>query len=124
MVLLFEFYYYKIMQDLRKTVGNNIKLYRKKLNLTQENLAAMINIAPPSLSNIENGITFPSYSTLTDIIKSLNIKPYQLFLSENESFDLEDKELQKYFEQKLNSLDKDKKRMIFIITDALLNNEK
>lgn len=39
--------------DIKKTFGEKIKRLRKAKNLTQEQLAEMINIAPKNLSKIE-----------------------------------------------------------------------
>ncbi|MCR5741825.1 MAG: helix-turn-helix domain-containing protein, partial [Gammaproteobacteria bacterium] len=40
-------------------LGNKIKQYRIKCNLTQESLADRLNISPQSISKWENGITMP-----------------------------------------------------------------
>ena len=61
------------MINVKQIVGKNVVFYRKKQHLTQEQLAGLINIAPPSLSKIENGYTFPNSSTFEDLIKHLKI---------------------------------------------------
>lgn len=56
-----------------------IKRVRRQRNLTQEELAEMINISPRSLSNIEVGACFVKSETLEKIIESLNISTEELF---------------------------------------------
>ena len=48
-------------------IGNNIKSNRKKLGITQEQLAEKINVTRQAVSNWENGKTEPDVETLTKI---------------------------------------------------------
>ena len=107
------------MINVKQIVGKNVVIYRKKQHLTQEQLAGLINIAPPSLSKIENGYTFPNSSTFEDLIKHLKIKPYQLFLFDEKELKIEDKELQALIIEKFKCIDFDKRKIIFTIIDAL-----
>ena len=59
-----------------KEVDNTIF---ESYNLTQEELAEMIDISPRSLSNIEVGACFVKSETLEKIIESLNISTEELF---------------------------------------------
>ena len=65
--------------NLKKELGEKIKRVRKQRNLTQEELAEMIDISPRSLSNIEVGACFVKSETLEKIIGSLNITTEELF---------------------------------------------
>lgn len=56
----------------------NIKKYREKAGLTQEQLSEMIEISPDYLSEIERGKKMPSMKRFFRIAKALNILPYQL----------------------------------------------
>ena len=49
------------------SIGNNIKSNRKKLGITQEQLAEKINVTRQAVSNWENGKTEPDVETLTKI---------------------------------------------------------
>lgn len=50
-----------------------IKKYRKKLGITQEKLAELLDISPRQMQRIENGSSETSLKTLKKIIKVLNI---------------------------------------------------
>lgn len=55
------------------TIGNNIKNKRKKLGITQEQLAEKINVTRQAVSNWENGKTEPDIETLTKIAQIFDI---------------------------------------------------
>lgn len=65
--------------NLKKELGEKIKRVRKIRNLTQEELAEMVDISPRSLSNIEVGACFVKSETLEKILESLNISTEELF---------------------------------------------
>ncbi len=50
-----------------------IKKYRKKLGITQEKLAELLDISPRQLQRIENGSSETSLKTLKKLIKVLDI---------------------------------------------------
>lgn len=52
---------------------NKIKQYRKLKNITQEEMAALLNVTRQSYINYENGETEPSFETLKKISKILNV---------------------------------------------------
>lgn len=54
-------------------VGKNIKNMRKKLDITQEELAEKINVTRQAVSNWENGKTEPDIETLTRIAQIFDI---------------------------------------------------
>lgn len=58
--------------DNKKLLGKRIKELRRRTNLSQEKLAELANIEPTSLSNIENGRNYPSFSTLEKLLIVLN----------------------------------------------------
>lgn len=55
------------------TIGDNIRKYRKKKNLTQKELGDIIKISNTYLSDMEIGRTNPSIKTLKRIAKGLEI---------------------------------------------------
>lgn len=52
------------VKDKNSKLANNIKLYRKSLNLTQEQLANKLNGKKSLVSNYENGYSTPDIETL------------------------------------------------------------
>lgn len=67
------------MLFLKKKLGARIQEIRKSKKLTQENLAEMIDMDKPNLSNIECGKKFMTAETLEKIILALNVEPTELF---------------------------------------------
>lgn len=72
------------MKDIKKLLGKNIRLYRQKRNLSQEQLAEKINLNFRSLSLIERGCNFVTAETLTAISDALEISPKKLFELDDE----------------------------------------
>ena len=68
----------KIM-DIKVLLGKKIKEVRKAKNITQEKLSEAIGMEPASLSNIENGKFYPTADNLEKILKTLELKPSELF---------------------------------------------
>ena len=58
----------------------NLKFYRNKLNLTQEQLSERSGISSDYLSEIERGKRTPSFKRLDLIASSLEVEVYKLFL--------------------------------------------
>ena len=52
---------------------NKIKDYRKSKNITQEEMAKMLNVSRQSYINYESGDTEPSFETLKKISSILNV---------------------------------------------------
>lgn len=48
------------MTDIKKNIGKNIGLFRKKLGLSQEDLAGALGLSRASIMNIESGRHSPS----------------------------------------------------------------
>ena len=63
----------------KKLLGKRIKELRKKVGLTQEKLAEMIDIETTSLSGIESGRHFPSLPTIEKIANNLGVELKSLF---------------------------------------------
>ena len=60
-------------------LGLKIKNFRKNQSYTQEQLSEALGMDVSALSKIENGKCFPSLETLCKIMKTLKIKPDELF---------------------------------------------
>ncbi|MFR6561538.1 MAG: helix-turn-helix domain-containing protein [Eubacterium ventriosum] len=66
-------------------IGNNIKIIRKQIGLTQEELAAHIGVTPQAVSRWENGTGMPNISMVVPLAKTLNVSTDYLFgLEKNE----------------------------------------
>ena len=58
------------------TLGDKIKQRRKQLNLTQEDLASMINVSPQAVYKYEVGIVTNIPSDRIELLsKALNVSP-------------------------------------------------
>jgi transcriptional regulator with XRE-family HTH domain len=60
------------------TVGQNIKYFRKKLKLTQEQLAKNSGLSRNAIYNYENGRRSPDIKTLSKIAEAFGISPIEL----------------------------------------------
>ena len=78
--------------NIRKIFGENVKFYRKKEGLSQEQLAEKLEISINHLSIIENGKQFVTYNLLEKIIEVFNVAPSSLFY--DNSFSILDESLQ------------------------------
>ncbi|MBD5439948.1 MAG: helix-turn-helix domain-containing protein [Treponema sp.] len=65
--------------SIREILKANLKFYRKKRGLTQEQLAEKINCNPKYISGIESRNKFPSAETIDALADALGISPAQLF---------------------------------------------
>ena len=63
----------------RKTIGKKIIAKREELNLSQENLAALVGLSATALSHIENGKVYVNTKNLYKICKVLEIKLVEIF---------------------------------------------
>ncbi len=70
------------MVSIQKIVAKNLKDRRKKLGLSQEELAEFVGIERKTISNIETAKASIKSDTLDKICNKLKISPVQLFLSE------------------------------------------
>jgi transcriptional regulator with XRE-family HTH domain len=67
------------MNPVGKAVGEVIRFYRGRHDMTQEHLARKAGIAPTSVVRLENGeIERPRISTLTKIADALEVEPQEL----------------------------------------------
>lgn len=67
-------------EEVRKIIGNNLRMYRQKEKMTQDEFAEKAGISTPFLANVERGIKGLGISTLRDICRSLDISAdYLLF---------------------------------------------
>ena len=58
---------------MKLTIGENIRNYRRKQDLTQEEFAERLGVSYQSVSRWENGATYPDIELLPAISKLLGI---------------------------------------------------
>lgn len=69
--------------NIKKQLGEKIKRIRKSKNITQEQLAEMIDISSRNLSGIELGNYFVKAETLEKILKALDVTTEDLFSNDH-----------------------------------------
>lgn len=69
-----------ILQEL----GEQVKLFRKRMGFTQEQLAAKAGITPSFLGQIERGQRSPTVETVYKISKALEVSMEELFSFQKE----------------------------------------
>jgi len=67
-----------IMTDIDEILKTNIKYFREKAGLSQQDLAEKCRISTSFLASIEIGRKRPSLATLSEIAHALDVQPYQL----------------------------------------------
>jgi transcriptional regulator with XRE-family HTH domain len=66
------------MKDDAKKLGENLKRIRTKKNITQTELAKTLGVDKSFVSNIENGKTNPTLSTITNLAQTLGVSTNEL----------------------------------------------
>ncbi|MBM7567922.1 helix-turn-helix domain-containing protein [Paenibacillus sacheonensis] len=66
------------MSKISKVLGSNVRLYRKSLNLTQDELSSLTSIEQSHIARIEKGEVNISLDTLERLSKVLKIDPVDL----------------------------------------------
>ena len=70
------------MPDYSKPLGDGVKRARKRLNLTQNEVADSIDVDVRTIINIENYKGNPKLEVLYPLIRSLKIDPREIFYPE------------------------------------------
>ncbi len=71
------------MKELKKALGQQIQKIRKQKKYTQEQLAELVGIEVPSLSNIETGKYAPSIENLQKLSEVLQVRPWEFYYFED-----------------------------------------
>lgn len=66
-------------------IGDNIKFYRRKNQLTQDDIAAACNVTRQAVSKWENGKTQPDIQTLSMIASTLEVSEEDLIYGPSDS---------------------------------------
>jgi transcriptional regulator with XRE-family HTH domain len=70
-------------QEIKSTLGKNIKLIRNHRRYSQALLAEKADISITFLSNIERGIKFPKPAVLAQIAESLGVEVCEFFKTDS-----------------------------------------
>ena len=69
---------------LKALIGKNVKYYRYRENLIQEQLAEKTKSSVNYIGRLERGQHNPSVDKLEKVASALNIEPYELFIQRND----------------------------------------
>lgn len=71
-------WYTPFMEDYSKRLGENLKRIRTKKGITQIEIAKELGADRSFVSNIENGKTNPTLSTIANLAKALDVQVNEL----------------------------------------------
>lgn len=74
------------LTEIQNRLGENIKRIRKTKKLTQFQLAEKANVSEDTIKSLEQGRTWCSDKTLSQITEALEIDVVKLFMPVGESF--------------------------------------
>lgn len=103
---------------IRKKFGEKVRLYSRKKDLTQDELAELCECSKQTISGTETGYSFPESKLLFNLSINLNIPLVYLF-NFGDDKDLSDKELNTLISESLNKLDYEKKLMILKMIESI-----
>lgn len=75
-------------KELAKFIGSKIRMYRMKMNLTQDQLGKKLNTKKATISNYETGYRTPQQDDLFEIAHILNVSIDDLFPQRKKSNDI------------------------------------
>lgn len=94
--------------DLKTTFGTHVRQHRKAQGLTQDDLAARVEVSVETIGKIERGAAAPSFETAERIANALLIPPTALFGAPSDSSALSSRgRLVARIQQTLASLNED-----------------
>lgn len=76
----------RICSSLKKVLSENVRILRKKRNLTQEQLAEKIGVATMTISRIERGKEWASDSILESLAEFFDLPYVYLFFNSADDF--------------------------------------
>jgi len=66
-------------RTLKHNFGRRIRSLRLLRALTQERLSELAGLSPEYVSKIERGQASPSFGSIAELARALEVKPHQLF---------------------------------------------
>lgn len=107
-----------MMANIKKLLGARIKELRKKRGLTQEKMAELIEISPPSVSKIESGIYHPTEENIEKIANVLDVQVYELYKFDS---NLSSEKIKKNIYTLLDKATKEQLDLLLKITRDIIN---
>ncbi len=89
------------MREIQVLFINNMKMARLRHSLSQAQLAERCGLSPNYIAELESGRRFPSADTFQKLCDSLSMRPYQLFLGDDDRKTLGRKEPPDLFKERL-----------------------
>ncbi len=102
------------------SIGEKLKQLRKRKNISQQELAEILEVHPKHISRYENNASRPSIDALLKLRDLFHVSlDYLVTDAESNEIQIHDKELKKYFEavEKLNEEDQ---KVIKKVIEAML----
>ena len=101
-----------------KTIGKNIRKYRKEKDIRQDKLAEMADLSTNYIGMIERGEKIPSLETFLKICEALDVSADMLLADTNyNGYRVKDSILS----DKLNTLSEDERNKIYEIIDVMID---
>ena len=97
--------------------GQTLREFRKKNNLTQDNVAQLTGLEPKYISQIECGIAKGTISTMLKFCNAYNVTPNDIL---HKFINTDTNNNYKEFEAKFSKLSKRDKEIVFSMLDILL----
>jgi len=104
------------MKDVKKLLGQRIKELRKQRGMSQEELAAIIDIDQRNLSHIECGISFPA-KKLLELSSALKVSLCDMF--DFEYFKNDKVSMKKFIVEELDNLSDENVKILFRLIKAM-----
>lgn len=101
-------------EEIMKKFGENVKLYRKRAGLTQEQLAEKCDCSKQTISGTETGYSFPSSKVLFNISNALETPLMYLFNFGEDEY-AGNKEVPSIVEQCMSKLNFEQKNLLLKI---------
>jgi transcriptional regulator with XRE-family HTH domain len=77
------------VDQVQKAFVVNMKRTRNAMGLSQMKLAELSDLSTSFIAEIESGKKFPSSASIERIARALSLRPYQLFLGEDDRRDVD-----------------------------------
>ena len=105
-------------KDINIKYGKILRDYRKKNNLTLENVSEISGLAPRYISQLERGESLGSINTLLNLCNAYKITPNDILLG---FLDFSDDSIKNTYDYKINKLSVRDKEIIDDLLEFLLN---